>query len=875
MDFESNFKEYSFPKLGYIKIPKIEIPADDIKKLNLRPNCSGQEYLRALMINGFESKLKSGLIPKNKADLYLQRIESEFDEIVKLLFTDYILLVYNIIKFCRNNSILNSPSRGSCGGSLLLWVIDVIKIDAIKHNLLFERFISAGRTEVKEIDGEKYISSKNVPDVDIDNDRSLKFKVNQFLESQFKGRTASIKTFSTLQGKSIIKEVLKCYEEFSEQEAKEISDLVQVNFGKVEQINDALSDNPKKENIKFKEWAKNYKDAVVIAQKLNGLIKGASVHASGIILCNDKLEDCLPLELSMSSEENAKVIVSAFDMEGAQNLGIKVDNLGLKNLEAIKECLGLVGKKLEDIDVNHPSIYNYLNNSNYYKGIFQAEDGLGKAVLQKIKPNNIEDISLSVAIGRPGSYKFIDDIIDGKFNNNIKKIDSRVNDILNNTFNVIVYQEQIMALSRRMANFSPQDADGLRKGIGKKIKEKVLEYKDKFIKQSIENKYDKTFVEEMWQTFEDSGDYLFNKSHSCGYSYLTAICAYLKANHPTEFFYTLLKNAKNESKPLEEITAIVEELPQFGIELLPPSLLLSDIDFKIEGKSKIRMGLGDIKGISRKALDKLKNFKTSYSNKLDLFQSSQECGLNVGVMSALIQAGAMDEFFYKSRSRMVLELQLYRILTPREKVKVMSLAKGFNYDLYEIVLFLTGKTNPNKEVPPFIKDKRLLTIRKKYDKYKQIFLQNSKNQELANYFYERKLLGFSYSQDIYNILQKEHPDIVKVSDIVSELPDSKRKYVFGGEIVEVIYGTARNAKKTKYVKLKIQDKSGAITSMMFNDKIETSEFYNKGKFEEGQIVVCVGKKINDDSVFCDEIARQEAKIMMNLSELKDLDNTES
>lgn len=502
--FINNLKSYNFPKLGYIKIPKVTIPQSDILRLNLTEGCDSNQYLEALYLDGFNQKLKSGLIPDDRKHEYLKRIEFEFSEIKKLLFTDYILLIYNILKFCKENEILNSPGRGSAAGSLLLWIIDVVKVDALKNGLMFERFISAGRTESKEIDGQLYISSKNVPDVDIDNDRSLKYKVNKFIESQFPGQTCAIKTFNTLQGKAAIKEVLKCYENFNEDEAKEVSDLIEVSFGKVQEISDAAENNDK-----FKAWSQNHKEATLIAQKLNGLIRGASVHASGIILCEDKLEDCLPLELSASAGD--KVIISSFDMEGSQSIGIKIDNLGLKNLEAIKECLDLIGKKMEDIDVNDESIYTFLNNTDCYRGIFQAEEGLGKAVLRKIKSNNIEDVCLSISVGRPGSLMFLDEIIDSKFNGSFKTIDKRIKDILSPTFNVIVYQEQIMALSRVMANFNAQEADGLRKGVGKKIVEKILEYKDKFINNSIKNGYEEKFVRSTWQTFVDSGNYLFNK----------------------------------------------------------------------------------------------------------------------------------------------------------------------------------------------------------------------------------------------------------------------------------------------------------------------------------------------------------------------------
>lgn len=359
---------------------------------------------------------------------------------------------------------------------------------------------------------------------------------------------------------------------------------------------------------------------------------------------------------------------------------------------------------------------------------------------------------------------------------------------------------------------------------------------------------------------------IVSNSHSAAYSYLTATCAYLKANYPTEFFYSLLKNAKNESKPLEEIAAIFEELPQFGIELLPPSLLKSDVDFTIEGDKKIRMGLGNVKGVAQKAIDKLRNFKHEYSNKFEIFQSAEECGLNIGVMSALIQSGAMDDFFCKSRCRMVLELHLYKLLTLKERKMAIELGPKYNYDLYEIMCFLSGKNINDKNYIPFIKPKRLETIRKKYDLYKQIYHQNAKNENLANYFFERKFIGFSYSQNLFKILSKEHPELISINELNNEIANDKIKYIFGGEIIDIISGIARNAKKTKYLKLKIQDTSGTVDAMLFNDYIINSEETNGQKFEIGNIVVCRGRK-KSDSIFCDSIIIQENKIVTNLSEL--------
>ena len=207
--FRSQFSKYSFPKLGYIKIPKIKIPEEDYAALNLASNADSKDYLLALAKRGFSEKLESGKIPIEKKDIYWKQAEFELGEINKLLFTDYILLVYHVIRYCRSNGILNGFARGSAGGSTLLYLIDVIGIDPIRHDLLFERFISAARTDTKEIDGETYISSESLPDVDIDSDCALKDKLNGFIDSTFLKERVQLQTMGHYRERSPLKRFAK------------------------------------------------------------------------------------------------------------------------------------------------------------------------------------------------------------------------------------------------------------------------------------------------------------------------------------------------------------------------------------------------------------------------------------------------------------------------------------------------------------------------------------------------------------------------------------------------------------------------------------------------------------------------------------------
>ncbi len=354
-----------------------------------------------------------------------------------------------------------------------------------------------------------------------------------------------------------------------------------------------------------------------------------------------------------------------------------------------------------------------------------------------------------------------------------------------------------------------------------------------------------------------------SNSHSTGYGYLTAICSYLKVNHTTEFFYSLLKNAQYESKPLEEIALISEELPYFNIELLQPHLLKSDIDFKIEGKGKIRMGLGNIKSISEKSLEKLRNFCHEYSSKFDVFHSANECGIGIGILQNLISAGTLNDYLFgQSRTKLVLEAALFNQLTPREKKRVLELGIEHNYDLIKIIQFLSKPQNGSDK--PFIKEKRLNTLREDFKPYQKMYNINSKNEELCSYLKERELLGFSYSQDLNKILGKHYDNIVSIYEAKTELDGSR--VTIGGNITELKSSKSKNG--NKYIKIKLNDGKDSVDCLIFQHKFEENDQLNNNvKLEEGQLVAVNGSRKGEDAIFADKIVIQDCKIVSKLSDL--------
>lgn len=773
-------------------------------------------------------------------------------EIISGVDKVYDITVNNFSNYQTGNYIVHN----SAAGSLLLYCLECTFIDPLYHNLLFERFISSARTNVKEISGKTYISSGSLPDVDIDSDCEKKGRINEYIQKCFPNQTAAISTFGTLQGKIILKECLKIIEEATEDQAKVAASNIEVVFGKVESLQHALKENPA-----FSEWAVGHEKTVKVASKLSGLIKNRSTHASGILICDSKLDDTIPMELSPDKEP-----VTSYDMNDSQMFGVKLDNLGLKNLTVLDYCFQYTGLKMSDIPVEDPSIYEFLNTSDDYHGIFQAEDGLGKKVMKQLKCQNTKDLSMSVALGRPGCMSFLEEVVNAKSTGKIRELDPRIDHILRPTFGVILFQESIMALSKVMAGFTALEANDLRKGIGKKLKDKVALWKDKFINESIKNNYKKEFVEEMWKTFNASGDYLFCAAHGAAYGTLSATTAYMKANHTAAFFTALLRNVKNEQDPTQEIAIINSELAHFGLKFRGPNLIKSSLDFSYTD-NEIFFGLSSISGLGSKTLERLQGFRQNFTNKFSIFSEAKSSGISLGVLGSLIYSGCLDDFLTETRSKTVLEACLWNILTEKEKIECLKRGEEFGYHLMPLIKALntTIKTEKGK---PVIKDSRRDTLRKKMADYLEIYKNNSKHEDFTVFEMESRLLGFSYSQTLQNVYKKLEPNLEEIEVVKSYGP--KENVIFVGKVKFAAEGLTKKA-GMPYFRCVVADHTAEITCFLYeNDRypgISQHKELNGRLAAEGDVVVVRGQRSGDDIVNANNIAVQEVKVFAKASEL--------
>jgi DNA polymerase-3 subunit alpha len=849
-DFSDQFGNTELDIHG-VRLPEFEIDLASKRRLGISEDASNYDFLRALALNGFKT-LNINKTDKNYKK-YVDRAKHELDTLKELGFTDYILLVWDVIHFCKTNDIPVGLGRGSAAGSLILYLVGVTRIDPVKYDLYFERFISKIRAKKQVVDGVTYLDGSLMCDVDLDICYYNRQKVLQYLENKFKGKTSKILTFNSLSGKLLIKECGKIIAEKPEQEMTMISSLIPKTYGQVKDISEAYQ-----EVEQFKDWCDQNKAAYKIALKLRDLIKNKGVHPSGVLLSYYDLETICPTEFSSDKE-----VVSSFDMNWASVFNIKLDILGLRSVSVVDNVCKSINLKIEDIDLNHESIYRNLQDLRSPHGLFQIEAETNFRVCQKVKPKNLEELSGVLALARPGALQFVDKYAAHTNYQQSESIHPFFDEILKETGGVALYQEQLMKMANKIG-FTLDEAEILRRIVGKKKTEEIKAWQQKIEQKCKQNKIPKEVSEILWKILEDSANYSFNKSHSIAYAGLAAITIYLKFNYPQQFFLSLLKMSRNEPDPIGEISKIQKEMHNFGIKLLPPHIIKSEMDFSIEEKD-IRFGLLSIKGISDKSIEKLNSFRNKYSNKFEIFEAAEEAGLNIGALSALIQAGALSGF-NQSRSKIVLEVQLWNMLTSKEKKYAISFADKFDYDLIKIIKHLNKFTDEKNKV--VIKDNRLTTIKEKYTPYLSIYEQNNKSESFANWYYEKKLLGYTYNKNLKDIFAEKRENLKYVSDVLDEQVNSKIALV--GQIEEVFSGISKNAKKTRYVRLKVSDETSTISVLIFNDNIETNKLLNDRNFEEGNIVIVKGSK-RDDCIFGDLIAIQDHEIYMKLNDLKKID----
>jgi DNA polymerase III alpha subunit len=650
--------------------------------------------------------------------------------------------------------------------------------------------------------------------------------------------------------------------ELSEDDVNIISNRIPKQFGKVYKLEKAYD-----ESDKFKEFADKNKKIYKISKKLEGLNKNTGVHPSGIAISFYNIEEVMPMQRT-----NDGNLISGYDMNDVASLMVKFDILGLRTLSVVNDTCKQLGINIKDIDVELPEIYENFKFIETPKGLFQIEADTNFKVCKKVSPRNLDELSAVVAIARPGALDYLDTYSDYISSGEFQSVNEFFDDILSYTGGIPLYQEQLMKMAVKVG-FTLDEAEQLRRIVGKKKIDQMPAWKAKIEQKIDQNNLDKEVGEVLWKVAEDSANYSFNKSHSISYAILAAITTYLKFNYPKEFFLSLLKMTKHEPDSHAEIALISQELCQFNIKLLPPDLSKSDINFNIEDNN-IRFGVNSVKGVSEKTLESLVDFRKAQEtnqNKYDIFITAKQCGINIGVLSGLIQGGMMDSFCENlqnlpNRCRLVLEAQSFNILTDREKRNVVQLGEKYNFDVLNTLHQIVKHSLVSDDGKPIMKPSRFETFKKRYSGYKEIYEKNKKHLEFANWFFERKYLGYSHSTEIKKVFQNS-ANLYNSLELKSIPENDRVKFV--GVVTDCVSRTSRSG--NKYMRAEVQDDFGKVNFMLANNRRSATleQYLNNGgkKPKEGEIIFVYGSK-GDDIIFGEKLTILDEKIYTKLSEIK-------
>ncbi|MBD3328721.1 DNA polymerase III subunit alpha [Candidatus Peregrinibacteria bacterium] len=608
----------------------IEIPfgQDLIPKFNTPNSVPNNEYLRELCENGL--KKRYGESPeKNVYD----RLNYELDIVEKMGFCDYFLIVWDFVKYAKDQGIAVGPGRGSAAGSLITYSLEITDLDPLKYGLIFERFLNPARI--------------SMPDVDIDFADTRRDEVLEYVRKKYgEENVAQIITFGTMAARAAVRDVgraLGLSYSYVDQIAKIIPPPVQ---GKHVPLKHSVENDAELKKIYSEDpEAKKLLDNAI---KLEGTVRHTGTHACAVVMSEEPLVHYTPLQKATGGRED---IITQYSMNVTEEIGLlKMDFLGLKNLTVIEKTLKIIKKNHEvDIDLNLINMDDEKTFELFQRGdttgVFQLESSGMRRYLKELKPTQFEDIIAMISLYRPGPMEWIPVYIKGKNDpKTVRYLHKIFEPILNETYGVAIYQEQILQIARDFAGFSLGEADILRKAVGKKIGKLLQEQKEKFIAGAIKNGHGEKLAKEVFdKVIEPFSGYGFNKSHAACYAMISYRTAYLKAHYPVEFMAALLSA---DSDNTDKVVFEINDCSEMGIDVLPPDINESDSLFTPVGNNKIRFGLSAIKGLGHGTVDEIisKRKEQAFSSLEDFIKRVPSKLLNKKNMEALAYSGALDKF---------------------------------------------------------------------------------------------------------------------------------------------------------------------------------------------------------------------------------------
>ncbi|MBN2613976.1 MAG: DNA polymerase III subunit alpha [Bacteroidales bacterium] len=582
------------------------------------------DYLRHLTYEG------AGVRYHEISEPLKERIDFELDTIKKMGFPGYFLIVWDFIRAARELGVSVGPGRGSAAGSVVAYCLRITDIDPIKYDLLFERFLNPDRV--------------SMPDIDIDFDEDGRERVLQWVVNKYgKKRVAHIITFGTMAPKMAIRDVARVQKlELSEADrlAKLVPERPGTTFSKAyEEVPELLSERNSANEL--------VSQTLKYAEVLEGSVRQTGVHACGIIIGRNDLEEHIPICIN----KDAELFVTQFDGKHIESVGmLKMDFLGLKTLSIIKDTIENIQKSkgitldIENIPLDDQKTFD-LYSRGETTGLFQFESEGMKKYLRMLKPNRFEDLIAMNALYRPGPMDYIPSFINRKLGKEKITYDlPEMEEYLKDTYGITVYQEQVMLLSQKLAGFTKGMADSLRKAMGKKIRAMMDQLKEKFVEGCRNNGFHEDIVNKIWKDWESFAEYAFNKSHSTCYAYVSYQTAYLKAHYPAEFMAAVLSRNLNDIK---KITFFMDECRRMGLNVLVPDINESHARFTVNKSGDIRFGMAAIKGVGEAAVEHIIEVRDkggAFKNIYNFVERVNLTTVNKRSMEALAMAGGFDSF---------------------------------------------------------------------------------------------------------------------------------------------------------------------------------------------------------------------------------------
>ena len=605
---------------GYEKIYRIKFEAD---------------YLAKLAYDGAKRLYGDPL-----SDEVKNHIRFELHVMKTMGFPGYFLIVQDFINAAREKlGVMVGPGRGSAAGSVVAYCLGITKIDPLKYDLLFERFLNPDRV--------------NLPDIDTDFDDDGRGKVLQWVMDKYGHENcAHIITYSTMATKNSIKDVARVEKlplDVANGLCKAIPD--RLPDGMKMNLTNAIRCTPRLQDAEVSEDARE-RNTIKYAKMLEGTVRGTGIHACGFIICRNPIDDWVPVSTASDPDfPEQKVPVTQYDGHVIESTGlIKMDFLGLKTLSELKEACKVIRQTTGDVvDLDNIPIDDELTYRLYQRGqtvgTFQFESAGMQKYLRELHPTVFEDLIAMNALYRPGPMDYIPDFIKRKHDPSLVKYDIPcMEKYLKDTYGITVYQEQVMLLSRQLANFTRGESDALRKAMGKKKKAIVDQMKPKFIKQGQENGHDPQVLEKIWSDWEKFASYAFNKSHATCYSWVAYQTAYLKAHYPAEYMAALMTRRFSQ---ITEITKLMEECKAMKITTLGPDINESQIGFGVNSRGEIRFGLAAIKGMGASAAESIVREREEnglYKDIYDFAERVDISNVNRKAFESLAYSGGFDSF---------------------------------------------------------------------------------------------------------------------------------------------------------------------------------------------------------------------------------------